>query len=252
LTSRLSVTADNAVPLLLNQIYRTMTPSQQNAFYARAAGQIFRALASGQGNQLAAIRGLVRGVNEHRVFAWSGDPKLAKVIDAESLTGAFPSNTGSTPLVGIYLNDGVPGKQEFYLRQERSARATGCHSGVQQIQVEARFWSVMPPNAVTLTPWIVGTGEFVAKAHMYMTLYLAAPRRGSIDTVSVNGAPVTVTANQLKGRQLALVTLAIAPGKSVSVTATMRSGPGQTASGLLTWTPGMTSGADPASFASAC
>ena len=87
---------------------------------------------------------------------------------------------------------------------------------------------------------------------MFMTLYLAAPWRGSVDSVRVNGVDQTVTSNSLDGRQLALIPLVIPPQQSVTVTAVMRSGPGQTGDGQLTWTPGMSSGSDPVSFAGAC
>lgn len=247
-----TLTASNVVDVLLNQVYRTLNSDQQNAFYALAAGRIFDALVAGQGNQLVAIRGLVDGVQGHRVFAWSGDPTLAKVINAESLTGGFLGRTGSTPQVGVYLNDGVPGKQEYYLRQETSARAVSCRDDVQTIELKARFRSLMPANARTLPLWIVGTGAFAPKGHMFMTLYVAGPWQGSVVSVTIDGVSQTVTSNLLNGRQLAVLPLTIAPGQTVSMTATLQTGPGQSGAGQLTWTPGMTSGPDPVSFASVC
>lgn len=247
-----TLTASNAVPILLNQVYRTLSADRQNAFYAYAASQIFGALVHGEGDQLLAIRGLVDGVAQHRVFAWSNDPELAKVIDAESLTGAFPTNTGTTPQVGVYLNDAVAGKQEYYLRQDTAARATSCHAGVQSITLTAHFRSLMPADPSVLPEFITGTGEYAPRGHMFMTLYLAGPWRGTVDSVSVNGVAQTVTSNTLDGRQLALIALVIPPQQSVTVTAVMHSGPGQTGSGQLTWTPGMTPESDPVSFAGAC
>lgn len=251
-TPKVTLTASNVVSVLLSQIYQTMDPDQQNIFYANAAGKIFHALVAGQGSQLNAIRGLVEGVSHHRVFAWSADPALAKVVNAESLTGALPTNTGTTPQVGVYLNDGVPGKQEYYLRQETSARSLSCTDGVQDIELKAQFASMMPASASKFPPWIVGDGTFAPRTHMLITLYIAGPWRGVVDSVLVDGSPVTVTANELDGRQMAMVPIELAPGQSMSVTARMHTGAGQTGSGKLTWTPGMTTGANPAGFASSC
>jgi hypothetical protein len=251
-TSSVTLTASNAVPILLNQVYKQMDANQQNAFYALAAGRIFHALVAGQGNQLVAIRGLVDGVAHHRVFAWSADPTLAKVVNAESLTGAFPTGTSTTPQVGVYLNDGVAAKQEYYLRQETSARTTSCRDGVQTIKLTARFTSLMPNDLRGLPPYVVGTGQYAPRGHMFMTLYLAGPWRGSVDSVVMDGVAMTVTSNELDGRQIAMTPLVIAPAQSVLVTATLRSGVGQTGAGQLTWTPGLTSAADPASFAGSC
>ena len=251
-TEGVTLTASNAVPILLNQVYRTLGPAQQDAFYALAGQRIFEALVRGQGNPLVAIRGLIDGVGQHRVFAWSGDPGLAKVVNAESLSGAFRTDTGTTPQVGLYLNDAVAGKQEYYLRQDAEARATACRNGVQTIQLTAHFQSLVPADYSTLPDYIVGNGAYAPRGHMLMTLYLAGPWRGSVDAVSVNGVDQTITSNMLEGRQMALLALAIAPGRSVTVRATMHSGPGQTGSGQLTWTPGLSTGANPASFAGAC
>lgn len=246
------LTASNVVPILLNQVYRTMGPDQQNVFYALAAQRIFEALVGGQGDPLVAIRGLVDGVNQHRVFAWSSDPELAKIINAGNLAGAFRTNTGSVPQVGLYLNDAVAGKQEYYLRQSVAARATGCHAGVQTIELTAHFRSLMPATYAALPNYIVGSGEFAPRGHMLIALYLAAPWRGEVESISVNGIDQTVTSNTLDGRQLATLTLAIAPGQELTVRAVLHTGPGQTGPGQLTWTPGLGTEADPQSFAAAC
>ncbi|GAC1382977.1 MAG: DUF4012 domain-containing protein [Marmoricola sp.] len=246
------LTAGNAVPFLLNYLYLHTDFPTQNATFALAAHRTFDALVAGQGNQVNAIRGLVQAVLRHRVFAWSADPALAKVVDAESLSGAFPQNTGQTPQVGIYLNDGVAGKPEYYLRQSSVVNATGCSGGVQQLRLQTSLQSLMPPNAVTLPIWVVGTGEFAPKGHILMQGYIAGPWHGTIDSVTVDGQPITVTANQLDGRQIALLPVDLTPGQLMTVTATMHTGPGQTGPGQLTWTPGMGLDPDPATFGSGC
>lgn len=246
------LTAGDAVPYLLNYLYLHTDFATQNATFSLAAHRTFDALVAGQGSQVNAIRGLVQAVLRHRVFAWSADPALAKVVDAESLSGAFPQNSGRTPQVGVYLNDGVAGKPEYYLRQSSVVNATGCSGGVQELRLQTSFQSLMPPNASTFPIWVVGTGEFAPKGHMVMQGYIAGPWHGTIDSVTVNGQPITVTANQLDGRQIALLPIDLAPGQLMTVTATMHTGPGQTGPGQLTWTPGMGTDPDPTAFGSSC
>jgi len=247
-----TLTYGNVVPYLMNEIYRLEDPIAQNDAFALAAHKTFDALVKGQGNQVNAIRGLVQAVNRHRVFAWSADPELAQVINAQSLTGAFPADTGTTPQVGIYLNDAMAGKPEYYLKQSASVTATSCKSGVQTLKMDASFTSTMPSNAKKLPIWIVGTGEFAPKGDILMNAYLAAPWKGTIESLTVDGKPISITANTLNGRQLSIFSLHLKPGQLITVSATMQTGPGQTGAGKLTWTPGMGLDPDPATFDSAC
>ncbi|MGN6722131.1 MAG: DUF4012 domain-containing protein [Marmoricola sp.] len=246
------LTATNAVPFLMNQIYLQDDPGTQNSMFSLAAHKTFDALVAGQGNQVNAIRGLVQAVLRHRVFAWSGDPSLAKVINAESLSGAFPADTGSTPQVGVYLNDQVTGKPEYYLRQASAVTATSCSNGVQELHLQSSFQSTMPANAATLPIWVVGPGTLAPKGDIQMTMFIAAPWKGTIDSLTIDGQPTSVMANKLNGRQVTLLPINLTPGQLVTVTATLHTGPGQTGAGKLTWTPGMGSDPDPSTFKSAC
>lgn len=248
----LVLNAWNAVPFLMNQLYSLNDAAAQNQVFALAAHRTFDALVAGQGNQVNAIRGLVQAVLRHRVFAWSADPALAKVIDAESLTGALPQDTGATPHVGVYLNDAVAGKPEYYLKQSSAVTATSCSGGVQALRVQSSLQSTMPADFATLSPWITGTGAYAPKGHIVMQMYFIGPWRGTVDSLMINGRLVPVTANQLGDRQVAFVSIDLKPGELITLTATMHTGPGQTAAGKLTWTPGMGLDPDPSTFRSAC
>lgn len=248
----LQLTASNAVGYLMNQLYLTEGPVVQNSMFALAAHRTFDALVAGQGNQVNAIRGLVQAVLRHRVFAWSPEPALAQVINAEGLSGAFPMDTGATPHVGIYLNDQVTGKPEYYLRQSSAVTATSCDNGVQQLRVETSLQSLMPANAASFPLWVVGPGTLAPKGNIEMTMFLTAPWKGSIDSIYVDGQQGSVMANRYKGRQVTLLPIKLTPGQLVTITATMHTGPGQTGAGKLTWTPGMGSDPDPSTFNSAC
>lgn len=252
LSPGVELSASNAVPYLLNYLYLNTDFQTQNSTFALAAHRTFDALVTGQGSQVNAIRGLVQAVLRHRVLAWSADPALAKVVDAESLSGAFPTDTAQTPQVGVYLNDGVAGKPEYYLRHSSVVTATGCSGGVQQLRLQTSFQSLMPANAASLPVYVVGTGEFAPRGHILMQGLIAGPWHGTIDSLTVDGQPITVTANELDGRQIALLPVDLAPGQLMTVTATMHTGPGQTGSGQLTWTPGMGTDPDPATFGSGC
>jgi hypothetical protein len=251
--SGVQLNSGNTALLLLNEIYRTIQdPAAQNAFYEDAARRTFDALVAGQGNQLLAIRGLVLAAGQNRVLAWSKDPEVARVIGDNKLSGALPTDTGRTAQVGLYLNDGVAGKMDFYLRQSSDLVATSCDDGVQTLQLTATFRSVAPKSLAKGSVYVTGTGEYVPRGDILMNLRVFGPWQGSIRSLEVDGRPITVTGNRYKDRQVATVPVVLEPGGILTVTGTLRTGPGQTGDIRVTSTPGMELTRNPATYLSAC
>jgi hypothetical protein len=243
----------NAALLLLNTIYRTVQdPVAQNDFYNTAARRVFDALVAGQGNQLLAIRGLVLAAGQDRVLAWSGDPAVARVIGDHKLSGALPADTGRTAQVGLYLNDGVAGKMEFYLRQSTDLHATSCSGDRQTLQLSTTFRSVATRGLANGSVYVTGTGEYAPRGDILMNLRIFGPWHGAIESLEVDGRSITVTGNHQKGRQVATVPVTLPPGATMTLTATMRTGPGQTGDVRVTSTPGMQLTRNPATYLSAC
>jgi hypothetical protein len=239
--------------VLLNTVYRTVQdPVAQNDFFNRAARQVFDALVSGQGDQVLAIRGLVLAAGQDRVLAWSSDPEVARVIGANKLSGALPRDTGRTAQVGLYLNDGVAGKMEFYLRHTSDLEATSCAHGVQQLRLSTTFRSTAPADVAKDGVYVTGTGRYAPQGTILMNLRIYGPWQGGVDSLTVDGKPITVTGNRQDGRQVATVPVVLAPGASMTLTATMHTGPGQTGDVRLTTTPGLELTRNPATYLSAC
>ncbi len=68
------LTAGNAVPLLLHDVYVKLDPAAQDRFFAAAAGKVFAAVSSGQGDPRRLMSAIARGVDEGRVLVWSASP----------------------------------------------------------------------------------------------------------------------------------------------------------------------------------
>lgn len=244
--------AANAAPFLLNYVYQNvLDPTQQNDLYALAARRAFEALVRGQGNQVRAIRGLVQAALQRRVFAWSANPEVARVIGRNQLSGALPGDTGATPYVGIYYNDGVAGKMEFYLRQRTTAQSLGCSGGVQRIKVTTTLRSTAPA-ASKLSDFVKGNGQYAVPGHILMQMYVYSPWHGSIESITVNGRDMTATNGRQVGQQVGMLAVDLAPGAQRTVTSIVRSGPGQTGNISVESTPVMEAVPNPASFSSSC
>jgi len=248
-----SINANTAVPFLLNTVYQTVQDAvAQNDFYELAARRTFDALVQGQGNQVLGIRGLVTAALQRRVFAWSPLPDVRRVIARNRLSGALPGDTGRTPQVGIYYNDGVAGKMEYYLRQRTTAQSLGCSGGVQRIKVTTTLRSTAPRKVGPLSVFIKGLGQYAVPGHILMQMYVYSPWRGSIESIHADGHDVTATNGRQEGQEVGELAVDLAPGQSMTVTSVVRSGPGQTGNIQVASTPGMEDVPDPATFGSSC
>jgi len=248
------LTANNAVPFLLNSVYQTVqNATAQNDFYALAARRTFDALVAGQGNQTLAIRGLVTAAMQRRVLAWSPIPQVSKVIGRNRLSGALPgADTGSQPQVGIYYNDGVAGKMEYFLRQRTTAQSLGCSGGVQRIKVTTTLRSTAPAVVSGLSVYIKGLGQYAVPGHILMQMYVYSPWKGSIESIRADGRDVTATNGRQEGQEVGQLAVDLAPGKSMTVTSVLRGGPGQTGNIQVASTPVLENIPDPGTFTSTC
>ena len=253
LTNGVQLTATNAVPYLLNTVYQTVQDANaQNDFYTLAARRTFDALVDGQGNQLLAIRGLVTGALQSRVFAWSSIPEVRRVIERTDISGGLPGDTGSTPRIGVYYNDGVAGKMEYFLRQRTTAQSLGCSDGVQRIKVTTTLRSTAPKDADALSVFVKGTGQYATPGHILMQMYVYSPWHGGIESIRMDGKDVTATNGRQRGQEVGQLAVDLAPGQSRTVTSVVRSGPGQTGNIKVASTPVLENTPDPATFTSTC
>lgn len=246
------LTAYNAAGFLLNGLYQGVPDrAARQEYNSEAAHGVFDALVHGNGNQTQAIRGLVTAALQHRVLAWSPDPVISKIIGAEQLTGALAGDSGTTPQVGLFLNDAVQGKPDFFLVQSESVRSLGCDDGVQKLELSASYRSSMPANAAALSEWVVGEGNVVPRGQIAVGAYVVGPFGGKVDYVEMAGA-FYAAATSLNGRPVAQLYFTLKPGDLISLKAIIHTAKGQTGDGKFTWTPGMELKSNPDGFASSC
>lgn len=247
-----SVDAATAVPVLLNGIYRTVPDAgQQNHLYAVAARRVFEALVHGQGDQVLAIRGLVRAAQEHRVLAWSADPAVARAIRGHDLAGELPGPSRD-PTVGIYLSDAMGGKMGYYLRHSSAVSGGSCSDGVQRLVVTTTLRSVTPPDIATYPFFVVGGGDVVPKGHLLLKVRVYAPWHGGLEDIRVDGRDAGGPTATQGGHPVGVVTVDLPPDGVVTVRSTVTAAAGQVGDVRILSTPGMETARDPATFPSAC
>jgi hypothetical protein len=121
------LTSDNAVPLLLNEVYkRYPDPTEQNAFFSETTSAVFGALAGGRFDASALLGALARAGDENRVLLWSAHADDQAVLEDTTLVGGLPQTDDRTTSFGVYLNDGTGSKMDFYQSVDTVAQWASC------------------------------------------------------------------------------------------------------------------------------
>ena len=240
-----SLTADNAVPLLLNGVYAEIPdPQRQNAFFDAVAAQVFDALASGQGQPQEVLEGLVRGASERRILVWSSVPHEQALIAPTNLGGVLATKPDAHPRVGVFLNDGTGAKMDYYLDYEASLRSRRCDHGRQDLRLSLEMSSTAPQDVSALPDYVVGVsggGRTVAgvpRGSIRTSLYLYLPIGGYVEDLRVDGEPLELNPREHDGRTLLATTLDLAPGERHTLTLQLKSGRDQDREPVLRVTPG--------------
>jgi hypothetical protein len=157
------LTADNAVPLLLGEVYaRYEDPAKQDAFFAAAAGAVFDAVKSGRADPALLIDALAQAGREYRVLINSAHDDEQAVLADTTLAGGRPMSTDAEKTFGLYLNDATGAKMDLYLDVQTAVGQTTCrHDERPRYEVQVTMTNTAPADAATTLPaYVTGGGAF--------------------------------------------------------------------------------------------
>jgi len=160
------LSADNAVPLLLNDVYfRYERSADQDAFFAAAAAAVFQDLTAGGVSSGDLISALSRAASERRLLLWSAVPDEEAVLAPTTLAGGLPVTDNDTARFGVYLNDGGGSKMSYYTVPDATLTWQACQpAGVvadRTLTLTLSLTSTAPADAATSLPaYITADGWF--------------------------------------------------------------------------------------------
>lgn len=179
-----SLTAENAVALLLNDVYfRYQDPLIQNAFFGSAADAVFSALTGGTGSPTAMIGALARAVDEGRLLYSSEDPDEVALIGTTRMAGRMPAD--GEPLLGVYLNDNTGSKKSYYLDMSIAACV-----GEGEARASVTLASSLDEAEASRLPYYI-TGPYFAPGEISSYVVLYGPVGSSFVSAAVDGSAVT-------------------------------------------------------------
>ncbi|GAA1707351.1 DUF4012 domain-containing protein [Microbacterium sediminicola] len=220
------LTAENAVTLLLNEVYeRYPEPRDQDAFFAITAATVFDAIADGAADPTKLIDALARAGSERRLFIWSANLDEQAVLDGSTIQGALPVSDARTTRFGAYLNDGTGSKMDYYVTAD--AAVGWCPFGIDQVAtMTVTLTNTAPDDAATSLPeYITGGGNHgvppgVARTVAY--LYLPPGSELVSSTTSGVGTAPGFGTNTHDGYTVLTWDTDLSPGDSATATVQVR------------------------------
>lgn len=155
------LSAETAVPLLLNEVYqRYERPVDQDAFFAAATAAVFGTLSSGAVDPAKLIAALGKAGQDRRLYLWNADPAEQAILDGTSLQGRLPHTDAKSTQFGVYLNDGTGSKMDYYMNVATAVGWCTDTEGSPDAVLTVRLRSDAPADAASLPDYITGGGAF--------------------------------------------------------------------------------------------
>ncbi len=219
------VSADNVVSLLFNEVYQRydtgdhgVDDALQGVVYAETVSGTFGKLMSGQFDPRVLYDSLHTAAEAGDLDVWIADPAEREVLAATAFAAQdLTEGTDTTDVVGLYLNDQVGSKLNFYLDSTVTTGSAVCTADGRQVhRVSLALTNGLDPADVAgLSGSITGgthPGRGLAPGDQRLVVFVYLPRGSTLLATSVNGAPVVATGQQDAGHPVQVVWVQIAPG----------------------------------------
>lgn len=248
-----TLTGDDAVRVLLNDVYVRMTdPRDQDAFFAETAAAVFARVVAGSSDPAGVMDALAEAARRGRLMVWSAHDDEQALLRGTVLSGELAGRVGDRPVVGLFLNDGTQGKVGYYLDADVSVDDVRClDDGAQRFVIRAGY-TFAPPDGITELPWyVVGDGSVVEPGLLRTNLLLYLPTGARMEHLEVDGRPAQVHAQVHDGLSVGALTWTFEPGARRTIEVQVVTGPDAPGPVLVRGTP-LASGFDRVSAVSSC
>jgi hypothetical protein len=238
------LTADTVVSLLLQKAYASMTSSaQKDAYFATAAKATFEALTHVRGGTKGLLTQLARSAGERRILAWSAHPEEESAFNGTVLAGQLPVDDGTSPTVGVFLNDGSGSKMSYYLTHSARLSVGSCQDdGSVELHLRITLGSTAPPSG--LPQYVLGLALSGNPYTIRTNVMVFSPTGGSLEDATVNGAEADMGTGAEGGRKVGVLTIDLPPGVTKTIDVTLLTDVLPTQAGIspqLRTTPGVVS-----------
>jgi hypothetical protein len=234
-----TLTAANAVPLLLNQVYSIYpAPIVQNAFFAAAADSIFKTLMSGTGSPSGMATALTHAANEGRLLFWSENPNEEKIIATTRMAGILPTTNGKNTLVGAYFNDVTGSKMDYFMKASVAAASNQCTATTPTFTATVTLSNVLDPSKANSLPRYV-TGPYYKPGNIGTDVVVYGPVGSTFKTWKANKGVTVRAKGVIAGRPVMRIWVVLTPSRSATLSYTLTGSKGAYGPLEVQTTPGV-------------
>ena len=218
------LTGDTLVPLLLNGVYERYWADNaaQDAVYAEIVLKTFDQLLGGAMDPQVVLSALTQAASEHRVLMWSPKEEEEAIFESLGVDGSLPESDKTTDRVGVYFQENVGSKMNYYLKQSVSLGQAACRAdGKASYRVGIDLTNEIPADAATsISPSILGTfvREKLEPGVQRMIVMVYAPPGSQIVGATVDGAPVQLESFHDTDYPVAKLIVSMEPGATSKIT----------------------------------
>lgn len=231
-----TLTSENAVSLLLNEVYyrygeyvpgEIVDASEQDLFFASAAAQIFSTLTAGVSNPVAFLDALSQASDEGRMKIWSSSEQIESIIAGTKLAGTLPATNGPRTIAGVYFNDTTGAKTDYYADASVASTSDQCTAaGAPTFQQTITFTNSITPEQAEGLPYFI-TGPHYAAGDIATDVVVYTPVGATIESWSVDGASATLESQGTHlGRSVIRLSVYTPPQTAATINVTMKGAEG--------------------------
>lgn len=220
------LTAENAVTLLLNDVYfRHDDPLMHDLYFAAAAAVVLDAFTSSVDDPRALVDAVMRAIEEGRIMYAPDDAEQFDLIAGSRFSGTLPFSNGERTVLGAYVNDITRGKLDYYLDTEVGVGTDMCvNNEAPTFTTTITLASVLDPDEAASLPWYVSTADFFPKGVISSDVVLYGPVGSTFVSAAVDGTDLPADALPHLGRPAVKVNVINNPGSVRTVAATFVGG----------------------------
>ncbi|SFR72231.1 Protein of unknown function [Agromyces sp. CF514] len=211
------LTSENAVQVLLSDVYAKYPVQQQDAIFADVASRVFSALTSGSADPQKLVEALAKAGSERRILVWNADVDEQAVLAGTAIAGGLPESTATEQAFGVYLNDMTGSKMDPYLKVELGSGVITCRNdGLPNYDIVVKLTNTAPADAATSLPsYVTGGGVYGTPPGSITTSVHVYSAQGTYNLgVLLNDEPVGYHPTSDTGYTLSKVVSTLAPGES--------------------------------------
>lgn len=191
LVNGMKLTAENAVPYLLSEVYAKYPDNEtQDAVFASAAQTIFSAVTNGKGGPRSYLTQLERAIGEQRFKVWSANAKEQAMLSTTPMATMLSADNERATVLGVYNKADSTSKMSYYMDEQIKVSTNTCAAKPTHT-VTATVVNTLPKDQInTLPEYVRAHQKHIPPGGDRQLVQVYGPVGGSLKSVTIDGKPV--------------------------------------------------------------